>query len=378
MAGIYVHIPFCKQACHYCDFHFSTTTSYQQELVESLTLELQLTKDYLSGEAVSSIYFGGGTPSLVGSKAIESIINKIYNLHAVEPTAEVTLEANPDDLNSEMLGLFKSAGINRLSVGIQSFLDEDLKLLNRAHNSAEASQCIGQIREAGFENFTCDLIYGLPNQTLDMWSENIDRLLAFKPNHVSFYCLTIEPKTVFDKWTRDGKIAEADEDLQSDMFLLARDRLKAAGYDHYEVSNYALPGFESRHNSSYWKGANYLGIGPSAHSFNGSSRSWNIANNRQYMTAIQEANLPSTVEEIDTNTAYNEYVLTTFRTKWGADSDTILERFGDELHAYFLAKAIKHLAKGVMVQENGNFKLTSEGLLMADGIASDIFTEPSN
>ena len=283
MAGIYIHIPFCKQACHYCDFHFSTNTSKQAQLLQAIGNELLIQKNYLGEEKINTLYFGGGTPSILSTDEVNNIFDIISGNFDVAPSAEITLEANPDDLVSEKLIAFKKIGINRLSIGIQSFDDAVLRFLNRAHDSRMATSSFQEARDVGFENISIDLMYALPGQDLTDWKKNIDRALALGPNHISAYSLTIEAKTVFGKWAADKKIKVRSDDASAQELLLLIEELERDGFEHYEVSNFSKPGYISKHNSSYWKGEKYLGVGPSAHSYNGTSRQFNISNNHLYI-----------------------------------------------------------------------------------------------
>lgn len=375
MAGIYIHIPYCKQACNYCDFHFSTTRTTQDNFGSALLREIELTEGYLDGESLGSIYFGGGTPSIMPSVFIEQVIAKIKRVHACSPDLEITLEANPDDLNREYLQAIHETGVNRLSIGIQSFRNEDLQLMNRAHSSIDARQCMQDARKAGFENINCDLIYGIPDLSQKDWQNNLEEMASFEPEHLSLYALTIEPQTAFHNWVDTGKMKPVKDDLQADQFVAAKDFLTKLGYEHYEISNYSKPGFRSRHNASYWLGAKYLGLGPSAHSYNGTSRRWNVANNRKYIAAMESGQLDYEEEQLDAVTRYNEYVLTSLRTSWGADLNFIKDHFGLALAEDFKNAATFRIESGLMKVDSATYTLTDEGFLLADRIASDLFAD---
>lgn len=373
MAGIYIHIPFCKQACHYCDFHFSTNQQIRSELVQSITKEIVMQKDYLGGESIQTIYFGGGTPSLLEAHELQSILETILSVHTLQENAEITLEANPDDLNTSKLKEFSTIGINRLSIGIQSFHPELLTFLNRAHDSESAVTSFRKAREAGFNNISIDLIYGMPGESDEQWTSDIQQALALKPDHISCYALTIEEKTVFGKWSASGKIKPAEDDTAARHLELLIQALTNAGYEHYEISNFARPGFYSKHNSSYWKQKKYLGIGPSAHSFDGASRQFNISNNHLYTKSIQNNNVPFEREELTRANRINEYVLTTLRTHWGTDLKKIQSEYGYDLlkeNYEYLSQAFD---QGLATLNNDVLRLTQKGKLLADKISSDLF-----
>lgn len=379
MAGIYLHIPFCKQACHYCDFHFSTSLKHKTPLLEAMLLELEFQKDYLEGETLRSIYFGGGTPSLLSRAELEMIFEKIYLLFRVEPNAEITLEANPDDLDKAKLNVLQHLPVNRLSIGVQSFFDEDLKSWNRAHNKAEAEACIKGAQDAGFSNLTADLIYGSPTTSVEHWIYNIDQLLQFEIPHLSCYALTVEEKTALAHFIKTGKADAPRDEHAARQFEILMEVMQKNGYDHYEISNFARPEFYAVHNSSYWKGEKYLGIGPSAHSFNGTSRQWNVANNALYIKAIQALNdqeIPaSPLFELETLTLeqqYNEFVMTGLRTIWGCPIAT-LDFFGKAFKDHFLEKAGLYLERGQMLMTSNAYVLSAKGKLFADQIAADLF-----
>jgi oxygen-independent coproporphyrinogen III oxidase len=376
MAGIYLHIPFCKQACYYCDFHFSTSQQLRPAVMEALCLELQLRNRYLANEAIKTIYLGGGTPSLLTKPELEAILKTIQNNFSLLPSVEITLEANPDDLSEEKLALLHHVGINRLSIGIQTFNNDLLRALNRVHDSTTASTSFEAARRAGFTNISLDLMYALPNQTTDVWLADIERAISLQPEHISCYSLTLEPKTVFGKWSAQGKMTAIDDDLSAHYLELLIDKLEAAGYQHYEVSNFCKPGFHSQHNSSYWKGERYLGIGPSAHSYNVTSRQHNIANNAAYVRALHAGELPATVELLTREDRINEYLLTTLRTHWGCDTHFLQTTFGYDLLTS-QKKYIDTLLHHGHAQLAGTvLTLTKKGRLLADKITSDLFLSP--
>jgi oxygen-independent coproporphyrinogen-3 oxidase len=373
MAGLYIHIPFCKQACYYCDFFFSTNQEQRLEIIRAITNEIALQKDYLGGEILETIYFGGGTPSILLPSELTEILEAVQGNFAIADHTEVTLEANPDDLTKEKLKVLFDTGINRLSVGIQSFDDSVLKSLNRAHNNLMARCCIEDARKTGFENISIDLIYAIPQRPDEDWQKDIHHALEISPQHISSYSLTIEEKTVFGKWTKQGKMQPVDDDLAARQLGLLIDRLESANYEQYEVSNFSRPGFQSLHNSNYWKNKKYLGVGPSAHSYNGESRQYNVSNNATYLRSIQQEKIPCTLEVLTKHDKINEYLLTTLRTSWGADLRIMRERFLfdplKENNDYIQSLQ----GKGLIVVEGDILKLTRKGRFLADKIASDLF-----
>ena len=378
MAGLYVHIPFCKQACHYCDFHFSTSPDFRLDLIRAMSAELKLQKDYLQGEVLTTIYFGGGTPSLLHQSELEIILEGIRSIYPLNDRPEISLEANPDDLTKEKLAELKQLGINRLSIGIQSFDDSILKFLNRAHDSDEATRCVAGARTEGFNNISVDLIYAIPGQTQDMWKKNIEKTLQLSPEHISAYALTIEKKTAFGQWQKKGQLQPVAEEIAAEQFELLMDMMQDAGYEHYEISNFCRPGFHSRHNTSYWQQVHYLGIGPSAHSYDGVSRQFNISNNSLYRKAIESNKVPFEREVLTRENRINEYLFTTLRTAWGCDLEKIKVNFQfdvfQENKAYLTALQEKKLAS----IENHRLILTRTGKLLADQIAADLFVNTAN
>jgi oxygen-independent coproporphyrinogen-3 oxidase len=371
MAGIYIHIPFCKQACHYCDFHFSTSMKKKGDMVLALAKEIQLRKNEIS-EKVETIYFGGGTPSVLTNTEIEFLIQEVYANFKVSGNPEITLEANPDDLSEERIVALSKTPINRLSIGIQSFFESDLKMMNRAHNSAEAKKSL-EIAIQYFDNISVDLIYGIPGLTNEMWLQNIETALSFNVPHISSYALTVEPKTALKKLIQTGVIAAPKDEVAQEHFEILVKTLTDNGFIHYELSNFGKPDYFSKNNSSYWLGKKYLGIGPSAHSFDGKSRSWNIANNMQYLKSISEDTLPLEIEILTLQDRYNEYVMTGLRTIWGVSLVRIENEFGLEYLNYLLKQANKFLIDDLLSIKDGILISTSKGKFLVDGIASDLF-----
>jgi oxygen-independent coproporphyrinogen-3 oxidase len=372
MAGVYIHIPFCKKACNYCNFHFSTSTSLQHDFVNALITEIELQKDYFS-EPVSTIYFGGGTPSILPAKNIEKILAQLGKSFSIEKFPEITLEANPDDITAEKLLIWKSYGINRLSIGVQSFFEEDLLWMNRAHSANEAVNCIKLAHASGFDNLTIDLIYGTPTLTDDNWKRNVEKAIALQIPHLSCYSLTVEPKTALEKLIRQKKLAGVDPEKQARHFELLMLWMKDAGYEHYEISNFAKPGFRSKHNSSYWQGTSYLGLGPSAHSFNGLSRQWNVANNSLYIQSLLKSEVPFELETLTNKQQLNEYIMTSLRTMEGLSLRKVEYDFGKEMFNYIIKTAQPYIIEKHLEIDNEFLKTTQGGKLLADGIASDLF-----
>ena len=370
--AIYIHIPFCKQACHYCDFHFSTSMKRKEEIVLALIREIQLRKNEFHGEIIETIYFGGGTPSVLTNAEILSLIEAVYENFEVIENPEITLEANPDDLSEERIIALSETPINRLSIGVQSFFEDDLKLMNRAHNSDEAQKSLA-IATKYFDNISVDLIYGIPGLTNEMWLENIETALRFGIPHISSYALTVEPKTALHKLIQTGKIAEPKDDVAQDHFEVLVRTLTDNGFIHYELSNFGKPDYFSQNNSSYWLGKKYLGIGPSAHSFDGKSRSWNIANNMLYLKSISADKLPHEIEILTQQDRYNEYVMTGLRTIWGVSLERIEKEFGKDYLNYLLNQADKFLIDGLLSIAENVMTTTAKGKFLADGIASDLF-----
>lgn len=374
--GLYLHIPFCKRACHYCNFHFSTSLKLKEPLLEALMQELTMQRDYLGTNEVDTVYFGGGTPSLLETHEFVRLFDHIYQLFKVASGAEVTLEANPDDLSvGKVADLKNHTPVNRLSIGIQSFQDAELLWMNRAHHAADAFACLERVRRAGFTDWTADLIYGIPIGSDAGWAQNVRELLAFAPPHISAYCLTVEEGTALHHFVEKGK-TQATEDLVAlRQYEYLMDALDVAGYEHYEISNFAQPGRHARHNSNYWLGGLYLGVGPSAHSYNGNSRQWNIANNALYVKALNEGRIPFEAEALTPVMKYNEYVMTRIRTRWGCRLEDI-QKIGDAFAGHFLKESAQLLKQGFLkVSEAGVWTLTKTGKFQADRISGQLFAE---
>ncbi|SHM70420.1 radical SAM family heme chaperone HemW [Myroides odoratimimus] len=372
MAGIYIHIPFCKQACHYCDFHFSTSLKKKEEMLAGLKHEMALRQNELDGGIIETIYFGGGTPSILEVDEINDLIQTIYNLFEVNENPEITLEANPDDLDKATLYKLAESRMNRLSIGIQSFYEDDLKMMNRAHNSTEAIECL-EIATSLFDNISIDLIYGIPNMSNERWLSNVQRILDLGIPHISCYALTVEERTALNKLIKKGVIPSPEEEVAHQHFMLLIETLKSNGYIHYELSNFAKPGYYSKNNSAYWLGKKYLGIGPSAHSFDGVHRSWNIANNSLYIKDISEDKLPREIEELNLTDRYNEYIMTGLRTIWGVDLTRVEREFGKTYHDYLVKLSASFLEEELMHKEGDILTITNKGKFLSDGIASDLF-----
>ena len=372
MGGIYIHIPFCKKACHYCNFHFSTTLHRMPEMMKAIGKEAELRKDYVT-EKVDTIYFGGGTPSLFTHNEVGNMIELFREFFLVDAPAEITLEANPDDISEASLSAWKKAGINRLSIGIQSFFEEDLLWMNRAHTALQSIQSIEMAQAAGFHNISIDLIYGRPGLTNENWKQNIQTTLSLKIPHLSCYALTVEPNTALAKMIATHQSSNVDEDKQALHFSILCQELDAAGYEHYEISNFALPGFRSQHNSSYWQGKPYLGLGPSAHSFNGKSRQWNVSNNRLYLQSIENGQVPFEIEWLTETQQFNEYIMTALRTIEGISLERIKADWGEEKTLALNLAALKYLQNGGLQINDNYLRLTVSGKFLADGIAADLF-----
>lgn len=372
MAGIYLHIPFCRKKCTYCDFHFSTTfESYRDKMIRSLEKEIELRKDYLDDQTIETIYLGGGTPSVLNEDELVRLLNKIRTLFKVSANVEVTLEANPDDFTQEKVMEWKKAGVNRLSIGIQSFREKDLQWMNRSHNVEQSYEAAKMAQSAGITNITIDLIYGLPEMMMKEWEEQVETAVKLGVNHISAYCLTVEQNTALHHFVNRGTIIPAGEDQQADEFQKLVEILKDKGFEQYEISNFSIPGFESRHNSAYWKGINYLGIGPSAHSFNGVSRMWNVANNQRYIKGVEGGVPENEIEELTHEDRFNELLLTGLRTVYGVELNRLIgiltpeEAFYKTLHDYEKSGDIEIVDEVIY--------LTKQGRLIADRIAADLF-----
>jgi len=373
MAGIYIHIPYCKVACHYCNFHFSTNTAHLNDFTDALLREIELQKDYLNSEKIETLYFGGGTPSVLSKEQSDKIFSALREHFNLSDICELTLEANPDDIDDEKLQQWKFAGVNRLSIGIQSFFDEDLKWMNRAHDAKNAKESLRIAKETGFNNLNIDLIYGLPEMSDEHWKENLETFLSFDVPHLSAYCLTVEPKTALEKMIASGKKKPVDENAASRHFEMLVSFMEANGYEHYEISNFTKPGKYAVHNSSYWKGAKYIGLGPSAHSYNGTARQWNVSNNIQYINfLLKENKLLFETEHLSTENRFNELLMTRLRTMWGLDLKSLESDFPQKMIAEFKDEMSSYLILGELMLENDVLKLSPKGKFIADKIISDL------
>jgi oxygen-independent coproporphyrinogen-3 oxidase len=380
MSGIYIHIPYCKQACHYCDFHFSTSLKKKDEMVLALAKEIEMRKSEFKDDAVETIYFGGGTPSILNVSDLKLLIDTVYSNFSVIENPEITLEANPDDLTPilsfrgtrNLFKEFKAIGVNRLSIGIQSFFEDDLKLMNRAHNSEEAKSCL-EIATQYFDNISIDLIYGMPNMSNEKWLHNIETALSFNIPHISSYALTVEPKTALHTFIQKGIIPQLDDEVAQEHFHLLLDKLEENGFIHYELSNFGKENYFSKNNSSYWLGKKYIGIGPSAHSYDGEKRGWNVSNNTLYLKSIQENKLPLETETLTKTDRYNEYVMTGLRTIWGISLDRIATEFGKTYLDYLNQQAAKYIEDHLLFIDDNILRTTKSGKFLSDGIASDLF-----
>lgn len=374
MAGIYLHIPFCKQACNYCNFHFSTSLRQKEDMIAAISKEIVLQKNYLEEQTVETIYFGGGTPSLLSADELMQLWDALERNFPRQELKEITLEANPDNLTADYIKALKDTPVNRLSIGIQSFHEKDLRYMNRAHDAREADYAVKAAQDKGFENISIDLIYGTPTMSDREWLENIATAIALKVPHISAYALTVEPRTALAYAIAKGASREPDNSQTAAQFQVLMEQLALAGYDHYEVSNFALPGKYAVHNTNYWMGKHYLGLGPSAHSFNTTSRQWNVAHNAGYMKSIlSEGKVPFERELLSFEDRFNEYMMTSLRTMWGADLEHIRTTFGDDQVTRLQAEFEVYNSRGWMLQQEGKLILTPEGKLFADKIASELF-----
>ena len=377
MAGIYIHIPFCKQACNYCNFHFSTSLQLKDELIAAMIKEIHLVTEKANHssekELCETIYFGGGTPSLLSIKELNNILASLFSKFEIAKDAEITLEANPDDITAEKLQLWKKAGINRLSVGVQSFLDQELVWMNRAHSSADSLRCIDEIKNAGFSDYSIDLIYGSPLLNNQDWLNTIDTVINKNIPHISCYALTVEPKTALHKMIAQNKKESVDAEKQAEQFVLLMNQMEQAGYEHYEISNFSKPGRRSKHNSSYWQGKKYYGFGPAAHSYDGIKRKWNISNNALYIQSLKKNSIPSEEETLTSTQSINEYIMTSLRTIEGLDLEKINSLFGTNHVNQLLNASKKYIQSEKIIQQNNRLILTRQGKLFADGIAADLF-----
>ena len=373
MAGIYIHIPFCKQACYYCDFHFSTSLKKKKPLINALIKELELRKDELSpSTTIETIYFGGGTPSLLDQNEIDNVIATVERHYKVIQDPEITLEANPDDLTLERLKELSKSKINRLSIGVQSFFQHDLKLMNRAHSANEAKSAIKNAKTY-FENISIDLIYGIPGASNKQWKDNINTALDFNVPHISSYALTVEPKTALASFIKKGLVKNVDDEQASEQFYILKEVLEDWGFIHYELSNFGKEGYFSQNNTAYWQGKSYLGIGPSAHSYNRQQRSWNVSNNSKYLKSLEQGQLPIERETLSTTDRYNEYIMTGLRTMWGVSLKKVENDFGYQLKKYLLNQAQTFINQHLLYIDNQHLQVTKKGQFLCDGIASDLF-----
>jgi len=372
MSGIYIHIPFCKQACHYCDFHFSTSLKKKDAMVLALAKEIELRKSEYHEERVETIYFGGGTPSILTIEDLRFLIDEVFRNYNISENPEITIEANPDDLSKDRLIELSKSRINRLSIGIQSFFEDDLKLMNRAHNSEEARSCL-EFASNYFDNISIDLIYGIPRMSNEKWLQNIETALSYNIPHISSYALTVEPKTALHSFIHKGIIQQPDEDVALEHFQILVDKLAEHDFIHYELSNFAKENYFSKNNSSYWLGKKYIGIGPSAHSFDGEKRAWNVSNNALYLKAIEENILPIEWEVLSKIDRYNEYIMTGLRTIWGISLERIEKEFGKKYLDYLNQQAEKYIEDHLLFVDENILRTTRKGKFLSDGIASDLF-----
>ena len=372
MSGIYIHIPFCKQACHYCDFHFSTSMKKKNEMILALAKEIQMRKNEFEDAVVETIYFGGGTPSLLAIEDLRFLIAEIYSNYNVVKNPEITLEANPDDLSKERIVALSNLKINRLSIGIQSFFEDDLKMMNRAHNSAEAKKCLEEATQY-FDNISIDLIYGIPGMSNEKWAQNIEMALSFNVPHISSYALTVEPKTALYSFIQKEIIPQPDEEVAQEHFQILVEKLNENNFIHYELSNFGKENYFSKNNSSYWLGKKYIGIGPSAHSYDGQKRGWNVSNNSVYIKSISEGILPLETEILSKTDRYNEYIMTGLRTMWGVSLKRIEKEFGPIYLHYLNKQAARYIEDHLLFMDDEILRTTQKGKFLSDGIASDLF-----
>lgn len=371
MSGCYIHIPFCAQKCSYCDFHFSTNHSYQDQMVEALCTELEMRSDAWRNELIQTIYFGGGTPSVLTAVQLQRLIEQTKLNYQVSDSVEITLECNPDDCSLENLTTWKKLGVNRLSIGIQSFNDEQLKWMNRSHSAADSLRAVQNAKQVGIDELSLDLMYGLPNMSLEEWKSQLLQIIELNPEHISAYCLTVEQRTVLSKWVKEGKLVVSSNEQQSEQFELLVSTLKDAGYEQYEISNFARDQHYSKHNTAYWKGIKYLGIGPSAHGYNQLERYWNQANNKAYMTELNNRRLPETIEKLSSFDRFNEALMIGLRTKWGVSK---VELFGNIAPNEDWFKIVKDYGdQNLLIETPERLVLTESGRLLADAIASELF-----
>jgi oxygen-independent coproporphyrinogen-3 oxidase len=372
MGGLYIHIPFCRQACRYCDFYFTVSIRYQDQFTGALLMELENRAGEAGINRPETLYFGGGTPSLLSMENMFRIMNGVRKYFLLDENAEITIECNPEDLDLATLAGFKESGINRLSIGIQSFLNRDLKLIRRTHDAMRAIQCVEDGVRTGFKNITADLIYGIPGQTAVDWKHNLDQACNLPLEHISAYHLTFEPGTVFDHWRKKGKLFETGEELSEEMFHMLREKTAEAGFEHYEISNFAKPGRKSIHNQLYWSGKPYLGMGPSAHSFDGTTRSWNVASLKKYMEGLYGGNPARESEDLSPREQYHDYLITSLRTREGADPEYIHVKFGNSFIEEFERHAKRFLDDGTLRKEAGHLVIDPGRWLLADYIIREM------
>ena len=372
MAGIYIHIPFCAKRCLYCDFFSSTDMQFKTPYIQAIIREMELRKDYIDNEPIETIYFGGGTPSQLGEKDFEKIFDAINRIFDTSQCQEITLEANPDDMTPEYVASLQKLPFNRISMGVQSFQEKDLRFLNRRHNREQAIRAVALCKEHGISNINIDLIYGLPGQTLDEWSLNLEEAILLDVPHISAYHLIYEERTALYKLLKEGGITPVDEELSVSLFSTLINRLTKAGYLHYEISNFARPGYISQHNSSYWLGKKYIGIGAAAHSYNGSNRLWSVSSLPLYLKGIVTETPAVEIEELDENTQYNDFIITRLRTMWGIQLQKIKELFGEEKWNYLKQQAEPYLQQNLLNLQNETLKLSKKGIFISDGIMSDL------
>lgn len=370
---LYLHIPFCRQACHYCNFHFSTSLKYEEEMIDAMVKEIESRKDYLEDKNLKSIYFGGGTPSILKDHLIRKLFETIHKNFSVDPDAEITFEANPEDISQDKLKSWHDQGINRLSIGIQSFNQQDLDWMNRIHNIKQSEQALDLVDQFGKIEYSMDLIFGSEPTTDPIWMDNLERTIARKPSHISCYALTVEENTPLHHFVTKGNKKEATQEKLSRQFYQARKMLTDVGYDHYEISNYSLPNKNAVHNTNYWKSKPYLGIGPAAHSYNKTSRSWNFANNATYIKSINENNTAEVAEQLSDKDRYNEFVMTRLRTKWGVDKAELNLNFSTEFSDHFKQEVKTSILAGLILESESTFALSEKSLIIADTVSSNLF-----
>ncbi|NTW31405.1 MAG: radical SAM family heme chaperone HemW [Bacteroidetes bacterium] len=373
MAGIYIHIPFCKSKCYYCNFYSVASSRYYSSFIPVLLKEAELQKNYLEGEKINTVYFGGGTPSLLDHKDLMHIMDKLQECFEISADAEISFEANPDDLNNGKIKELEQSPVNRISIGIQSFFDDDLKYLKRIHSASQAESAVKRCQDAGLENISIDLIYGIPTLTDDKWKINLDTSFSLAIPHISAYGLTVETKTALETLISKGKALPVNEEQSVRQFKILMQQMKTNYFIHYEISNFCKEGFISKHNSNYWKGSKYLGLGPSAHSYNLLSRQWNVADISEYIEKIEQKKVPAEIEILSNEQKLNEYIMTSLRTIWGCDINYIEQTFGSEHKNSLISKAENYISKGHIIFNNNILVLTDEGKLFADGIAGDLF-----